>query len=64
MTPAEVLLAINSGLNLVDALLPQLQQHKLSGDITPEQQQAVLDRYAALREKANEMFSGPEWQTE
>ena len=61
MDPLTILNAVNAGLALVDALLPELQKLQLKGEISVEQQQAVLDRYSRLKARADGQFSGPEW---
>lgn len=62
MDPLTILNAVNAGLALVDALLPELQKLQLKGEITVEQQEQVLARYHSLRARADGQFSGPEWQ--
>lgn len=58
----QVLTLIDVGLALVEKLLPTLSSLKLSGEITAEQQQAVLDKFNSLRAKADGQFGGPEWE--
>jgi hypothetical protein len=52
----------NAALSLLEALLPQIQQLVKSGDVSPAEQQAVHDRYQALRTAGDAAFQGPEWE--
>ena len=56
------ILLINAALALAEKLIPRLAALVKSGEITPEQQQAVRDQYAALRAQADAAFTGPEWE--
>lgn len=58
----EIITAINAAIGLLEVLIPQLAQLFKGGQITADQQQAVLDRINALRKSVNEGFSGPEWE--
>lgn len=62
MDPITIIAAVNAALALVETLIPQLSRLLQNGEITVEQQQAVLDRYNALKKAAEEGFSGPEWE--
>lgn len=62
MNPLLVINGVNAALALVEALLPTLQELKLAGQISAEQQQSVLDRYNSLKNRAEGQFSGPEWR--
>lgn len=59
----EIILA-NAALTLVEELVPRIESLVKSGQITPEQQQTVRDRYTQLRDNLDARFSGPEWQIE
>ena len=52
--------ALDMALALADALLPLVQKEIKEGQISPEQQQKLRDRYNKLREAA--AFEGPEWE--
>jgi hypothetical protein len=58
----EEIALISAALALAEKLLPRLDALVKSGQITPAQQQAVRDRYLALRAKADAAFQGPEWE--
>jgi hypothetical protein len=62
MDPLTTLNAVNAGLALVDALLPELQKLQLNGQISVEQQQDMLSRYNSLKARADGQFKGREWQ--
>jgi hypothetical protein len=64
MTAASTVLVINASLTLLEELLPKLSQLKASGEITAEQQAAVLAKYTSLKTRADGQFAGPEWQVE
>lgn len=55
-------LAINAALTLIEELLPQAEALVQSGQITPAQQQTMLDKYNSLKAKADGQFSGSAWQ--
>lgn len=61
MNAIEILNLTNAGLNLLEELVPVIQNFK-PVEISPEQQQLVLDRYQKLRGDLDAAFSGPEWQ--
>ena len=52
----EELLLANAAIALLETLLPRLEKLRLTGAITPEQQQAVHDRYQALRAQGSAAF--------
>ena len=62
MDPATVISLATVAIDLVEKLLPAIEQLRLRGEITAEQQQQVLSRYQSLRTRADGQFSGPEWQ--
>lgn len=62
MNPLQILAAISASIDLAEKLLPLVDNLKASGQITTEQQQAILDKYHSLRDKADGQFSGPQWQ--
>jgi polyhydroxyalkanoate synthesis regulator phasin len=64
MDPITIISIINASLTLVEQLTPQVKELFQKGDITAEQQKALLDRYNALKANIDAEFSGPEWQIE
>lgn len=62
MDPITIIAAANGGIQLVEALLPLIQQLAQKGDISVDQQAQLLARYNSLKAKADGQFSGPEWQ--
>lgn len=53
--------AIILGFNLLNILIPKVEEAIKSGQITPEQQQKVRDAYLQLRALGDGAFAGPEW---
>jgi hypothetical protein len=64
MDPLTTISAVNAGLALVEALLPEITRLRLKGEITVEEQREVLRRYNSLKARADGQFKGPEWQIE
>lgn len=62
MDPVTIIGLTNAALTLIEQALPQIQALANKGEITPAQQQAVLDRYNAFKASGDAAFSGPEWQ--
>jgi hypothetical protein len=62
MDPATIISLTTVAIDLIEKLLPAIDQLRLKGLITPEQQQQVLDRYQSLRGRADGQFSGPHWK--
>jgi hypothetical protein len=62
MDPATILSLATVAIDLVEKLLPAIDQLRLKGNITAEQQQQVRARYESLKARADGQFSGPEWQ--
>ena len=58
------ILLLNAALALIEKLAPTIQNAFTRGEITAAQQQAARDQYLALRAKADDAFSGPEWVIE
>lgn len=56
-----ILALIDLMLTSLEKLVPQFLQAVKSGEITPVEQQAVLDRINKLRDPQLS-FSGPEWE--
>jgi len=59
MNPALIFAAIDGATAILAAALPELAKLAQSGTITPEDQQARLDKINTLRTDA--AFTGPEW---
>ncbi len=59
---ATQLAALNAALTLAENLIPSISAAFANGEITAEQQAEVLARFNALKDKADEHFTGPEWQ--
>lgn len=54
--------AISAALSLVEAGLPLIEGFVQSGQMTVEQQAALLAKYNSLKIAADGQFSGPAWQ--
>lgn len=59
----EILLA-NAAIALIEKLIPVIQARVKAGQVTPEQQQLLRDKYNSLVNAGDAAFSGPEWQVE
>ena len=59
---ANVLTLVDVGLSLVEALLPIVSSLQVSGEVTLEQQKALMDRYNSLKGRTKGQFTGPEWE--
>jgi hypothetical protein len=57
----EYLAAANAAMALLKVLMPEIQELRAKGQITPEQQDQVRGQYVELRDHMDEMFTGPEW---
>lgn len=62
MDPATMISLATVAIDLVEKLLPALEQLRAKGEITPEQQQKVRDRYLSLRARADGQFMGSHWK--
>lgn len=62
MTAGVIIAAVNAGLALIESLLPVLRNLRLSGAVSIAEQREVLDKYEALKAKADEVFAAPEWK--
>ena len=60
MNPLIILALLDGALTMVEKLTPVVKGLFAKGDITVEQQQALLDRIAALSK--DDAFSGPQWK--
>lgn len=55
------LAAANAALALLEIVIPKIAALVKSGQVTPEEQQTVLDRVHALKTDPSK-FTGPEWE--
>ena len=62
METAAIIAALNGALSLSTTLLPLIQQLQQQGQITAQQQAALLAQYNSLKTQADGQFSGPEWK--
>ena len=60
MDPITVLTLANGLIDLVETLAPKITELFNKGEITAEQQTALLKRIDGIR--SGELFKGPEWQ--
>jgi hypothetical protein len=51
----------NAAIALIEALAPKIQAAVKSGQVTPTEQQTLLDKYNSLKTNLDAAFSGPEW---
>jgi hypothetical protein len=58
----EELLLANATLALLEKLLPRINAMVKSGQISPEDQQKVRDRFLKLQNGMDTEFTGPEWE--
>lgn len=56
----EFVAAANMTLALFEALMPIIAKQVKAGQVPPEEQKKLRDRFDALRK--SEAFSGPEWE--
>lgn len=61
MDPVTAVTLANAALALLEALIPQISKMVSAGEISTEDQQAVLDRYNAVKAAVEKGFTGPEW---
>lgn len=62
MNPALIIAMIDGFIAMIEKLVPIVQGMAAKGDVTPEQQQALLDRMEDLNRL--DLFSGPEWRVD
>jgi hypothetical protein len=61
MNPLLILTLIDAALTLIERAQPLLKDAFSNGEITPEQQAALAERIAKLRDNPG-LFDGPEWK--
>lgn len=59
----EIALA-SAAIALVEKLIPKIQEWVKSGQVSPEEQKALFDKYNNLATSLDEMFNGDEWKIE
>lgn len=64
MEAAAIIAAINGAVQLIAALTPLIEQARLKGEISVEQQAELKAAFDSLRSAAGGQFSGPEWQAD
>ena len=58
------IILVNAALTLIEKLVPVINDAVKNGQVTPEAQAELRNRYTALRTQADTAFTGPEWQVE
>ncbi len=61
MSNVEVIALTNALIGGLDVLVPRIQELFKSGEISAADQQAIRDKYLALRNQGDAAFVGPEW---
>lgn len=61
MDPLVLIGAANAAFALIEALIPQIAAMVGKGEISVEQQKAILDKYNSLKKSVEDGFTGPEW---
>lgn len=56
--------AIIAAINLIEQLIPIIDEKVKSGQVSPEEQTKIRDRYTSLRNLGDALFAGPEWHVE
>lgn len=62
MDPITILSLLSGSLSLAEQLIPLVNDAVQKGQISVEDQAAVLAKYNSLKAKADGQFSGPAWQ--
>ena len=62
MSPAAIIALANALLGGLDVLIPHIEKLFKSGEISAADQQAIRDKYLALKASGTSAFEGPEWQ--
>ena len=58
------IILVNAAITLIEKLIPVINNAVKDGQVTPEAQAELRDRYTALRTQADAAFTGPEWMLE
>ena len=61
MNPALIIPLTSAAIDLVEKLVLIVQEARSKGEITDEEQQALLDRIDSLRARAGGEFQGEHW---
>jgi hypothetical protein len=56
--------AVSAALTLLEFLLPKIEDAVKRGEVSPEKQKELRDRYNQLRAQGDTAFSGPEWKVD
>lgn len=62
MDPITIVALANAALGMVEALMPQVAALFKNGEISVEDQKALLDRYNAVKAATESGFTGEEWK--
>lgn len=62
MDPLTIIGMTSAAIAFLKEAIPQVRDMFERGEITKEQQEALLAEYTSLKEKADGQFSGPEWE--
>lgn len=62
MDPATLTIVISGAVKLLQWAIPEIQKRVAAGEITAEEQAALLAEIALLRDPASTEYSGPENQ--
>ena len=62
MDPITIMAAASAGIELVERLVPLIRDFANKGDITAEQQVALMARIDSLRVRAAGEFQGDHWK--
>lgn len=62
MTAVAILAIADAAMAILEKAIPAIQAMFKKGEIPPEEQQRIRDRYNAI--KSGAAFEGPEWQLE
>lgn len=62
MEPLEYIALANAALALIESLIPKIRELTLSGAVSVEEQQRLMDKANALVTAVQTGFTGPEWE--
>lgn len=62
MEPLEYIALANAALALIESLIPKIRELTLSGAVSVEEQQRLMDKANALVTTVQTGFTGPEWE--
>lgn len=61
MTPLEYIALASAAMSLLESLAPKFRELRNSGEISPEQQKELDDKFQNLTKHPDSFFSGSEW---